>query len=144
MWTMLEWEQQNMLLLLLFSWPPVRDMCPNYEVVMFEPWKGTPPYLGSVNNFYVAMLLSPAPPFPPFHPMFSRGAYPLMPLPYLPFWPYSTHTVSLAQPGVTFLRPSILRSITPWIRISYVPTFPALATPSGFPTPKLCRCQNLF
>ena len=49
------------LLMLLFSWPPVHEVCPNYEVVMFQPQTGTPLDLGSVANFYVAMLLSPVP-----------------------------------------------------------------------------------
>ena len=24
-------------------WPPVRGVCPNYEVVQFEPWTVNPP-----------------------------------------------------------------------------------------------------
>ena len=47
--------------LLLFAWPPVRVVCLNHDVVMFQPWTGTPPYLGSVVNFYVSYstLLNP-------------------------------------------------------------------------------------
>ena len=41
-------------MLLLLSWPPVRVVCPNYEVVMFQPWTVTPPYVGYVVNCYVA------------------------------------------------------------------------------------------
>ena len=52
-------------LLLLFSWPPVRELCPICELVMFQPRKRTPLDLGSVANFYVAVLLSTAPPFLP-------------------------------------------------------------------------------
>ena len=43
--------------LLLFSWPPVDEVCTNYEVVMFLPWAGTPMELGSVANCYVDILL---------------------------------------------------------------------------------------
>ena len=42
----------NVFLLLLFTWPPVHEVCPNYEVVMFQSQTATPPYLGSVVNFY--------------------------------------------------------------------------------------------
>ena len=31
------------LLLFLLSWPPVRGVCPNHEVVMFQPWTVNPP-----------------------------------------------------------------------------------------------------
>ena len=53
------------LLFLLFSWLLFCEVCPNYEVVMLQHHKGTPPDLGSVGNCYVAFLLIPAPPFPP-------------------------------------------------------------------------------
>ena len=54
-----------LLMLLLFTCPLVRGVCPNYEVVMFQPHTGTHPYLGSVANCYRAMLLSPDPLFTP-------------------------------------------------------------------------------
>ena len=47
-------------MLLLFSWKPVREMYPSYEVVMFQPWTGTPPDLDSIDNFHVAIILIPA------------------------------------------------------------------------------------
>ena len=52
-------------MLLLFSWSPVHELCPNYEVVMLQPWTGNPADLGSFANYYVAMVLSPTPPFLP-------------------------------------------------------------------------------
>ena len=61
----LDLEKLVELSLLLFSWPPVREVCPNYEVVMLQPRTGTPADLGSVADCYVAILLIPAPPFPP-------------------------------------------------------------------------------
>ena len=60
------------MLLLLFSWSPVRDVCPNYELAMFQPRTGTPPDLGSIADCYVAILLIPAPPFFTRHPMPDR------------------------------------------------------------------------
>ena len=42
----------------LFFWPPVREVCTNYEVVMFQPHTGTSTDLGYIANFYIAMLLS--------------------------------------------------------------------------------------
>ena len=42
---------QWFLLLLFFVWYPVRAVCLNYEVVVFQPWTGTAPYLGSAAIF---------------------------------------------------------------------------------------------
>ena len=39
------------MLLLLLSWPPVRVVCPNHEVLVFQRQIGTAPYLGSVAIF---------------------------------------------------------------------------------------------
>ena len=51
--------------LLLFPCPPIHEVCPNYEVVMYQPQTGTPLYLGSVANCYIDMILSTPMPFPP-------------------------------------------------------------------------------
>ena len=40
-------------------WPPVHEVCPNYEVVVFQPWKLTTLDLGSVAYCYIAYLLNP-------------------------------------------------------------------------------------
>ena len=61
------------ILLLLFSWPPFREVCPNYEVVMFLPCTDTPLDLGTVDNFYIAIILIPSLPFYAFHLMSARG-----------------------------------------------------------------------
>ena len=50
-------------MVLLLSWPQVHEVCPNYEVVMLQPQKGTSLDLGYVANCYVALLLIPAPLF---------------------------------------------------------------------------------
>ena len=43
--------------LLLFSWPPVCEVCPNYEVVTFQLWTGNPLDLGYVADFYIDILI---------------------------------------------------------------------------------------
>ena len=52
---------EGFLLLILFSWSPVRGVCLNHEVVMFQPQILAPPYLGSVMNCYIrySTLLNP-------------------------------------------------------------------------------------
>ena len=50
-------QEGVMLLLLLFYWPPVRDMCLNNEVAMFQPQTGIHTNQGYVANCYVAILL---------------------------------------------------------------------------------------
>ena len=35
----------------VYLWPQVYVVCPNHEVVVFQPWIGTTPYLGSVDNY---------------------------------------------------------------------------------------------
>ena len=82
---------------LLFSWPPVREVCTNDEVVMFQPGTGKPPELGSIDNCYIAILLILDLPFYDRHPMSAWGGYPLMPLPPLPFRPSCIHTGSFAH-----------------------------------------------
>ena len=54
--TNIEWGE---MLLLLLTWPPVREVCPNHEVVIFQPWTGTSPDLGSTAYCYVVILYDP-------------------------------------------------------------------------------------
>ena len=49
--------------LLFFPCTRICKLCPDYEVVMFQPCIGTPLNLGSVSNCYLAIILKPAPPF---------------------------------------------------------------------------------
>ena len=65
LWLNQIWTKVLQDLLLLLSWPPVCEMCPNYEVMMFQPQTGTPPDLGSVDNCYIAILRIPTSLFPP-------------------------------------------------------------------------------
>ena len=41
------------------TWPPVSEVCPNYEVVGLQHWTMNPPHLGSVNIFKLKLALLP-------------------------------------------------------------------------------------
>ena len=49
------------IVLLLCLCPEVHAMFPNHAVVVFQPWTGNAPYLGSVDN-YIFYSIPPAPP----------------------------------------------------------------------------------
>ena len=68
-----------MVLLLLFSWPPVRGVFLNYEVVVFQPRTVTPTYLGCYST-----LLNPLRPSLPSAWFTSGGGWPHPPLATLP------------------------------------------------------------
>ena len=132
------------IMLLLFSWPSVCEVCTNYEVMMFQPLTRTPPDLGYFSDIYIYILLIPAPPFSAPHPMSNRGGYTIMPLTSLPFQLLCLHKGSFAHPGVTCLHLSIPRSIATCIRIRYLPDSSTLSTPSRFQTPLPFHHQNFF
>ena len=46
-------------------WPLVREIFPNYEVVVFQPWALTTTDLGSVYYCYIANIEPPLPLLPP-------------------------------------------------------------------------------
>ena len=53
------------------NWPPVREVCLNYEVVFFQPWTVNPTHLGSVAyryTFNVGLL-------PHLFPLFSGSFF---------------------------------------------------------------------
>ena len=54
-------NQSNSVLSILYFQPPDRVVCPNHEVVMFQPRTGTAPDLGSIDNF----TFYNSPPAPP-------------------------------------------------------------------------------
>ena len=49
------------LLLLLLTLPPVREVCPNHELVMFQPWTENSLYVGSF-DILTLFIVSPSPP----------------------------------------------------------------------------------
>ena len=91
--------------LLLFSWPPVREVCPNYEMVILQPWTGNPPDLGSVANYNVYILLITTLLFPALHPMSSRGGIPAR-VPYLSPFPTTVSPQSIILSPGLHLSPS--------------------------------------
>ena len=52
------WRVRFKLLFFLFSWPPACAVWPNYELVMFQPWSGISPSLGSVATVTSYLSLS--------------------------------------------------------------------------------------
>ena len=112
----------------LLSWPPVCGVCPNHEVVMFQPRTVTPPYLVSVVNSYLATpffltlsaLLCPSLPSPWFP---SGGGARTCTWPLFYLLPLCSHTGSFSHLGVPCLPPS-----TP-IPISSFPIFWLLYVP---------------
>ena len=93
--------------MLLFFTPLVREVCPNCEVVMFQPRTGTSPDLGSVAYFYVLYFL--VPPFFSFTTQYPHKGE-------THSWP-SVHTIygrlvcprtgSSAHQGVSYICPSM-------------------------------------
>ena len=53
------------LLFFQFYWPPAYEVCLNYQMLIFQSWKGTSLDLYSVDNCYVAVHLIHVPPFMP-------------------------------------------------------------------------------
>ena len=69
-------------MVLLFAWPPVRGVCLNHEVMIFQSRKVTPRYLGSVLNCYLrySTLLNPLLPLRPPPDLCLGGGCPHPPL----------------------------------------------------------------
>ena len=93
-------------------WPPVREVCPNYEVAMFQPSKLTTPDLGFVAYFFTAYLLNPTQPLFLLFNVYPGGGSPLLSRFPGHRRPSCRRTGSPAHLGVTRLRPSILKTIT--------------------------------
>ena len=72
---------------------------------MFQPRERTTLDLGSVANWYVAILLIPAPPFSARHPMISRGGLPSR-SPYLYPLPTAIPACRIILPTGNCLSPS--------------------------------------
>ena len=98
------------------TWPPVRELCPNNEVVVFQPWTVTPPHLGSAA--IVALKLSLPPHlFLPFFWIFILPPPSYSPPPAVPvhsqsplYFAHATHIFSHheASPTLTFPAPASL------------------------------------
>ena len=92
--------------------PPVRDVCPNHEMVLFQPHTVTPPYLGSVAYRYTFKLGLPPHLFLlPFHGLFVFPSF--LPPPH----PYSF--IAEALFFFNYSPPSLLLQIAAHIYLSY-------------------------
>ena len=119
--------------LLFFPCTRICKLCPDYEVVMFQPCIGTPLNLGSVSNCYLAIILKPAPPFFPQHLMSALVGLPIMPHPYIPCQSSCLHTRSFYHPGINFICTRIPRPIDSCNRLRYLPYPLSLSTPARIP-----------
>ena len=90
----------TIIVLLLCVWPSVCVMCPNHDVVVFQPWTGTAPYLGSVANY----TFYSNPPSPSVSTIFS-GYFDCSHLSYRP-------TIRRVPPHTPYLNHSLLPSST--------------------------------
>ena len=122
-------------------YPPVRGVCPNYEVVEFQPRTVTP-----LKPRLCCLLLRiyywPAPPYPPVVWCPSGGGSPLLPQHPLHRRPSCLGTGSSTLLGVTYFCPSIpiLLSSPSSVDVSTLPLSPSLplrtsldlATPARF------------
>ena len=119
-----------MRLLLLFFWSPAHAVWPNYEVVLFQPWSGTDPSLGSVAN--ITSYINVAPPLNSLLNLFPSPSVSLIPPPPYWFW--------IAFPLGQVCTPAVLHHLSlhslscrPWPD-PQVPLIPYS------PTPRACFC----
>ena len=122
-------------------WPPFREVCPNYEVVKFQPPFLITPDLGSVAYCNVAYLLVPPHPLLLPSDVLSPQPSSSVKIAQGTIHPPGRHS-SLSQhtekPPPAF--PSPVTSIDRLIIASLVPTKPA-----KFPSPPLPCCRlNIF
>ena len=125
-------------------WPPVREVCLNYEVVDFQPWTLTTPDLGSVAYCCVAYLLDPP------RPLLLQSDAPPTPRLCFACLRHRHHRI-IRPPGSPLSLsqhtenpyPSLLSPITAR-GLLLIPSF-APATLVGFLSPPLPRCcRNIF
>ena len=133
-----------LLFLLLFYWTLVCEMCPNYEVVMLQPQKRTPPDLGSIANCYVAILLSTARSFPPVTWCLPGRGLPdpkssLYPLPTVLF----PHRI-IRLPRRHLYLAQHTKFLWYLNQNPLPPQPPALATPYVILLPRSYCCKNIF
>ena len=117
-------------------WPPVREVCPNYEVVEFQLWTLTTPDLG-----FFAYCYSLIYPFCPsfFFSCFMDIFFPLFPTSYLsvavPIWsPINFHPLPASSPGA--------KRCPNGRRLHPPPT--SLRRSSLRPAPRACVCCRSF
>ena len=122
------------------NWPPLGEVCPNYEVVEFQPRTVTPPHIGSVDFRYI--LIQPFRP-PVSSPVFWIVCFPLFPTasPYVaihPQRPLFFHRLPTSSPGV--------KCHPPGSRLHPYPHPPptSLRHSSLRPAPHACVCRRFL
>ena len=114
-------------------WPPVHEVCPNYEVVEVQPLTLTTPDIGSIAFYYIAFALDL------LHPLLLPSDI------YLPSRRLLTclHTGSSAYLGVTCLYPSIPENHHPLFRHLSLSETNSSSPPSPSPRlPDSRRCHS--
>ena len=131
------------IMLLLFSWTPVCEVCPNYVVVMLQPLTGNSLNLRAVANCYVAMILGTAShlrPPPNVHPGGQLAPGPSV-SPSTTF--LSPHRIIL-PPGLPLSSSQHTNIIFSLIQITLPPLIPCPLSACRFPLLHSCRHQNIF
>ena len=95
---------------------------------MFQPWTGTPRTQAQLIIVTYVLFFLPSPPLSARHPISTWGGYLLTTRSSLPFTQSCIYTGSFAYLGVICIRPSMVRLITPCIRLRlrYLPASPSL------------------
>ena len=114
--------------------PPVRGVCPNHEVVVFQPWTGTAPDLGAVAN-YTFYSNPPAPPV-------STGLLDIFIYPLYPTAPPSVSFVLVSHLSCTLSPPHLPKQISVHLEVTYTHRPPSsasrLCAPHRVPTSASC------
>ena len=137
------------LLLPMYSWhcfccwycPSVHEVCPNYEVVDFQPQTLTTMELGSLSHFYIHLLNPTHPPLLPSDVLSPQLSYSVL-IPHGIICPSGRH-LSPSKHTKKTLSPYLPSPVTTRERL-FLSSL-AITTPDGFLSPPLPRCcQNLF
>ena len=117
-------------------WPPVYGVCPNCEVVEFQPRTLTTPDLGSVTYCYVHLLEPPHPPLLPSDVPSPQPSSSVLP-PHRIIRPPGCHLYPSQHTEKT-PSPSLPSPVTTRARLFLSPL--ALTMPARFPLPPPPRC----
>ena len=126
-------------------WPPVRDVCPNHEVVMFQPRAVTTPKPRLCHLLLYSLLLNPHQPLLLPSDVLLGGNPTPAPPPHLPTFTLSLHGI-IRPPGRHLFKFQHTNKTSP-------PSHPSLSdsdssSPPSHPfsplhLPDSCRCRSL-
>ena len=122
-------------------WPPVREVCPNYEVAEFQPWTSTTLDLGSVANCYIHLLKPPRPPLLTYKVLYPQQSSSIL-TPHRIIRPHG-RPLSLSHQTNKTPSPYLTSPVTTITRLFLSSLY--LTTPDIFPSTPIPRfCQNIF